>query len=67
MNLSSVAVLEEDQLIFNCSSYFLSIFCFPEGIVDSSLSDLVLELGPSFHGSIVEFWESTSQSDFQTS
>ena len=46
---------------------FLSIFNFHVGIVDSSLRGFVLELGPSFHGSMVEFWESKSHSAFHTS
>ena len=65
MNLSSVGLLNEDQMIFNCSMYVLSILFLLRGVVDSNLSGFVLELGPTFQGSMVELWESTSHSVFQ--
>ena len=55
MNLSSVGLLDDDQLIFNCSTYILSILFLFRGMVDSSLSGFILDLGPSFEGSMVEF------------
>ena len=63
-NLISVGLLEEDQLSLSYSTYFLSIFLLV-GIDDSSLSGFVLQFGASFHGSMVEFWESTSHKVFQ--
>ena len=65
MNLSSVGLLDEDQLIVSCSTYVLSILFLFRGMVDSNLSGFILELGPTFQGSMVEFWESSSHRVFQ--